>query len=340
MAHTLCPRDIAENLFVSGLNYDQSVFNATVRQLEYFVAVAEHGTIAAAAAECRIGAVALGQGLKELDRAFGTPLTTRRRSKGVELTPAGRAVLPRAQRILRDVAQLPMLIDDHDLPPRTFRVGAINNLSPWTIPPLVDYFEADNRGISLDFVEGEMEELRPLMDRGEIDLILTYRDRLLADLAVHPIRRLIPYVMLGSGHRLAGRDVLRFRDLAEENFVLIAAGPSVEVVSTALHDHGLEKQIRWHSRNIETVKGIVGGGRAVAVLFSFGHHDTTLDGQKLTAVPLADPMIDNRVVACTPAGVPVSGLTRDIIDWLRALPAPPGIAAAESRVWSTATSED
>src|SRR3954467_14636339 len=66
----------------------------TLRQMEYFVAVAEKGSIAAAAAELPISESAVSVAISELESIVGVRLLHRMRAKGVTLTAAGTALLP------------------------------------------------------------------------------------------------------------------------------------------------------------------------------------------------------------------------------------------------------
>jgi DNA-binding transcriptional LysR family regulator len=71
----------------------------TVRQLECFLAVVDHGTFTAAAEQLLLTQPALSRSVRELERIVGAPLLERL-SRRAELTPVGRAVLPAARAVL------------------------------------------------------------------------------------------------------------------------------------------------------------------------------------------------------------------------------------------------
>ena len=78
----------------------------TLRQLECFVAVADHGTIARAAEALHASPSAIGAAVEELERHLGQRLTVRRRAHGVSLTTAGRTLLPQARGLLSSARDL------------------------------------------------------------------------------------------------------------------------------------------------------------------------------------------------------------------------------------------
>jgi LysR family carnitine catabolism transcriptional activator len=73
------------------------------RQLEYFLAVAAHGSFTSAAAALRVAQPSLSHSIKAIEREIGAQLF-HRLSRGVVLTAAGEALLRPAQQVLRDFA--------------------------------------------------------------------------------------------------------------------------------------------------------------------------------------------------------------------------------------------
>ena len=73
-----------------------------LRQLRYFVAIADCGSFTKAADECFVSESALSQQMKALERDLGVELV-RRKGRGFELTLAGTYLVGRAREIIREV---------------------------------------------------------------------------------------------------------------------------------------------------------------------------------------------------------------------------------------------
>ena len=78
--------------------------NPTVRQLEYFVAIADHGSFQAAARACFVTQPGLSAQLAQLENSLDVRLFERDR-RTVLITEAGAELLPRARGILSEVPQ-------------------------------------------------------------------------------------------------------------------------------------------------------------------------------------------------------------------------------------------
>jgi DNA-binding transcriptional LysR family regulator len=78
----------------------------TLRQLQYFVAVSQAGTLNEAASRCHVSPPALSLAISELERNLGVKLLVRRRSKGTRLTPGGSLILKLAESLLAQARDL------------------------------------------------------------------------------------------------------------------------------------------------------------------------------------------------------------------------------------------
>lgn len=108
-----------------------------VRQLRYFVAVAEAGSVSRAAERCGVAQPSLSQQIIKLESRLGVELFDRL-GRGVALTDAGRALLPRARRILAQLHEVEAnLRAEVESGRGRLAVGAIPTIAPYILPGLV-----------------------------------------------------------------------------------------------------------------------------------------------------------------------------------------------------------
>ncbi|NOR30503.1 MAG: LysR family transcriptional regulator, partial [Sulfitobacter sp.] len=74
----------------------------TLRQLEYFVAVGELGSIAQAAEKVNVSSPSISAAITQLEKEFGLPLFVRQHAQGLSLTQAGRRMMEQATHILQE----------------------------------------------------------------------------------------------------------------------------------------------------------------------------------------------------------------------------------------------
>src|SRR3546814_11144465 len=108
-----------------------------LRDLKYFVALAEHLHFGRAAAACFVSQPTLSTQIRKLEEALGVALVERAPRK-VMLTPAGRDVAARARRVVADIAQIreaARRIQDPAASP--VRHGILPTLGPYLLPPVL-----------------------------------------------------------------------------------------------------------------------------------------------------------------------------------------------------------
>lgn len=140
-----------------------------IHQLRYFVATAETGSVSRAAARCRVTQPSLSLGLRRLEEGLGVALFDRTR-RGMALTDAGRALLPRARRILAEVhAARTGLSADVEAGAGSLAVGAIPTIAPYAVPGALAALRAAMPACRITVREGYTEQLVDALVGGELD---------------------------------------------------------------------------------------------------------------------------------------------------------------------------
>ncbi|UXM92774.1 LysR family transcriptional regulator [Paenarthrobacter sp. JL.01a] len=276
----------------------------TLRQLEYFVAVLDHGSLTKAASESNISQAAASMAIAQLEKNLGLDLLIRTRAKRVEPTPAGVELGVRARRILREAADLQGALQGshQDMRGRVV-IGCMIAISPRLIPELIRVFAAKWPEVEVDFVEGNAEELQRAVAEGELDVAFIYSLQAIPGVEILKVAASRPQFMLAEDHPFARREALRFADLAHEDVVLFDVPPSAERVIAMFHSAGIEPKVRWRSVVAQTIRGIVASGRAYSVTNVWPGIESLYAGARVALVPIEDALPVNELVAVVPPGV-------------------------------------
>lgn len=143
------------------------------RQLRYFLAAADAGSISRAAERCRVAQPSISQQIKRLEDRLGVTLFDRL-ARGVALTDAGHALLPRARRLIADLEDLESAVagaDEDDA--GRLALGAIPTMAPYLLPPLVAELRAERPRCQLSIKEDLTQNLVEAVVDNELDLAIT-----------------------------------------------------------------------------------------------------------------------------------------------------------------------
>ena len=263
----------------------------TLRQLAAFAAVAEWGTITAAADALHMSHSALSSAVTDLEKALEVKLFVRQRARGVTLTPTGHEVLDRARVLLHHAAELER--DAHSEAGAVVgpvAVGCYPSLGPTLLPSLLADFIRIHPRARVDFREDTQNRLRGLLDAHELDVAFLYDLDLEPGLEIAKLDVRRPMVLLPVTHPLAAAPAVRLRDLATEPMVLLDAPPSSGHASRVCADAGFAPIIGYRVQSFETARSFVGRGLGWTLLLQRPANDTTYEGLPLALRDVVDPV--------------------------------------------------
>jgi DNA-binding transcriptional LysR family regulator len=291
----------------------------SLRQLAHFVAVAELGTISAAADRLFMSPSAVSGSITELERLLGAELCVRRRAQGVTLTPLGRQVLAQARRLLSDAAELTYTARGGPELAGPVGIGCFVTLAPTVLPRLLDEMEAAHPRVALDFLEGPQDVLREALLDGRIDAAVLYDMGDLDELDTVVLFEARGYALFAAGHPLARRPVVALADLASEPLVLFDQPPSTDYALSAFRAHGLEPFVRHRTQSSELTRSLVARGRAYAVLVQRPANTSSYEGLPLVEREVVPPLPTVPVVLAWPSGARLSPRARALASVTRRL---------------------
>jgi LysR family hydrogen peroxide-inducible transcriptional activator len=193
----------------------------SIRQVEYYVAIAEAKSFRRAAQRLEVSQPTLTNQIAAFEEALGLQLFERSRA-GTVLTAIGRELLPNARRLLEEFQGL---IDRADSvsrgPAGTYRLGVTPTLGPYLLPHILPSLHHRYSALRLYVREDAPSRLEAGLAGGRYDLILTPLPLEDTRLSVAPLFREPLKLVLSAEHRLAGRKRIQREDLAGESVLTI-----------------------------------------------------------------------------------------------------------------------
>src|SRR5215470_908103 len=276
-----------------------------LRQLAYFVAIAEERNFTRAAARIPIAQPAISQQIRRLETELGEPLFLRHR-RGIQLTPAGQALLPHARTALqaaaggRDaVAALRGLLTGH------LAIGLVHPLPDRRFLRLLGAFHRAHPQIELTLIEDQTDALLAALAAGQLHAALIghgRHDRPPPGAESRLVAREPVVAAAHPAHPLAGRGQIPLRALRDEPIVTLTAASKLRAtLETACHAAGFTPRIAAETSDLAVLADLAAEQVGIAVLPASG-----LDSAAgLVRLGLTHPTLDRRILlAWQPATSP------------------------------------
>ncbi len=255
----------------------------SLRQVRYFLAVAETEKIAAAATELGISQSAITLSIKELENQLGVTLFERR-SGGMALTREGQHFVSHARTIEAAVADA--MADMH--PDRTdisgtVRLGMTNAGAGYFLVPPLARFRRAHPDVDVVMIEREREDLedRVLDETIDLALLLTSNVSNRSDLEHRPLFKSPRGAWVSNAHPLARQDRLTLADVVEHPFILYLIDEADRSAREYLGAVGLEPKTAFETSSLEAVRSMVATGQGVTILSKLLYRPWSLDGGRL-----------------------------------------------------------
>ncbi|MFB9950638.1 LysR family transcriptional regulator [Rhizobium puerariae] len=265
---------------------DQPRFS--LRQIRYFLAVAEARTISEAAVRLAISQGALTEALDELERQMAVRLFVRRRAHGVSLTRSGRELIAHARALMAAAAEFQAAAENRGsaLAGRV-SIGCYMTLAPFVMPALIGAFRTHHPSVELDVFYGSGEEIGQRLHEGHLDFGLVYDFNLSAATACDPLYRVRPRIVLPAEHPLAAAPEIDLAAMAGEPLVQFDVEPALSNTRRIFETLGVPLRQGLSAPSIELVRSLVGHGFGYAVLLHHPPGDLSYEGKRLAVREIA-----------------------------------------------------
>lgn len=196
-----------------------------LRQMKYFVSVADNKSFSEAAVECFISQSAVSQQIKVLEDELGVELI-RRSNRRFQLTSAGEYFYSQSRKIMQEVNTIKNTvkqIEQHEQ--GLFRLGCLNGYNVLQVCTAVSELLASHKNMNIDIFWGEHDELLAKLRQQELEMVLCdirpeedYEEFVLHSLSEEPL-----WAAISVRSPLAQEDYLDIAQLGNMQCVLLTA---------------------------------------------------------------------------------------------------------------------
>jgi len=261
----------------------------SLRHLSYLVAVADHGSITAAAEHLRISQPAVSAALRDIESEFDLSLFIRQRPHKITMTAIGRRFVSNAKQLLESAHEFD--VDVRNLRENLQGVvefGCFAPTAPFVIPIVIDRLKEKYPGLKIKLHEGDIDELNRLLTEGQIDLALTYDMYLDSSIKFEPLTEAPPYVLLAADDPLAKQKSVSLKDLAQRDMISFDLPVTQQYFHSLFIQNNLRPRIKHQVKGYEMVRSLVGAGEGFSLLIMRPVNKRTYAGDELAYRKLSD----------------------------------------------------
>jgi len=278
-----------------------------LRQLRYFVAIVDQGSLSRAALVLHVAQPALTQQLRQLEDELGVQLL-HRSAQGVLSTDAGKVFYEHALAILKQVADAQAaVVQSAERPSGSVTLGLPHSISGALALPLLTAIRARYPEITLQLTEEITGSLAEQLRAGRLNLAVLFDDGQLGGFAATPlVEEELRFVCRADAPEANGRDSLTLRDALATTLILpgLQHGVRPRIESTArtagLATHGV---IEINSIAILASAILAGMG---ATILPVAPLQAEVDRGTMRALSIHSPAIARTVVLCTSRNIPLT----------------------------------
>lgn len=288
-----------------------------MKQVKYFLTVAELGSFSAAADNLYISQSSLSKQIMALEKEFGFALFDRSK-RNIVLTEAGSTFRKYARRLNDDYEEMLDNLKQYKRAP-SLSIVAIPVIAQYGITSYIAQFQSAYPNIQLVLEEREAAVILPALNNHQFDLAFI-RDNYLnvEQYQLLEVDRDKFMVTLSVRHPLASRTSISLSELANENFIMFDKGTVVhELAVDACRKAGFEPRIFYASLRVESILGLVASQSGVALImekiFQYHKHPDVI------AIPLTE-LIESKIVLAYPKDKKLSIPARNFWEFIRDYP--------------------
>jgi LysR family transcriptional regulator, hydrogen peroxide-inducible genes activator len=238
-----------------------------IHQLRYFCAVARNGTFTRASEVEHVAQPSLSQQILKLEAELGTRLFDRL-PRSARLTVFGRAFLPKAERILRELGDAKTeMLEMTGEEKGDVVLGVIPTIASYLLPRVLTGFSRRHAQVTVKVIEDITLALLDRLRQGSVDMAIAALPVAGDDMSCLELFEEGLYAVVPEGHSRAKQKTIRLADLRNEPFLLLKEGHCFrDSMIAACRQSRVKPNVVFESGQFATVLAMVSAGMGVSAV--------------------------------------------------------------------------
>ncbi len=280
----------------------------TLRQLQFFVAAAEAGSVTGAARALSISQSSVTEAIRALEDDLGVSLFDRQ-ARGLVITHKGSAFLRHARQILADVVTARTAFrDEAEQATGRLSLGVTSLVAGYVLSDILSRFRRAHPRVDLNVVEDAGEYLQHLLIGGELDVAVLLTSSVKDRMALHVETLLVsPYrLWLPLGHPLAQQEAIALEELAGQPMIQLMVDEIEESTRRLTAALPVKPEVAFRTRSVEAVRSLVATGAGLAILPGLVYRPWSLEGDRIEIRDVSGDLPSVQVGLAWRRGAPLS----------------------------------
>jgi DNA-binding transcriptional LysR family regulator len=238
-----------------------------LHQLSLFLAVAETGSISAAARLRNISQPVLSLHVRNLEEYFEVPLLDRI-GRGVQLTEAGKLLVQKIRAVLGSVQEMKDgMVEWKSLTRGFLKIGGSTTPGVYLLPKILGQFKTQFPGIELDLLIGNTAQVEQWVMENTLSLGVIGKKTIIPDLEAVPFVKDELVVIAPPNHLLSRKKSIRTKDLPDYPFIIREEGSNTrQTYEEILKKKGIKLKIALELGSTEAIKQAVSAGLGISIV--------------------------------------------------------------------------
>lgn len=238
-----------------------------IEQLHYFLTVEKYKNFSLAAEELCLSQSALSKQIKKLEIELNC-LLFERCTRSVHLTEAGVTLKRHAQNMIKNYQELLIDLNEYSTTQPKLSIGYIPVINQYNLAPLIGHFKEQVNDLSLDFYEGEHNEIIDLLLNHQLDFAFLRGELLkndefsLTTLTSDELVLIVP-----KTHALSKRKYVSLSEVKNENFISLGMNSGVyQLFLNECKKQSFTPKITYLNSRIENIIALVSANMGISPL--------------------------------------------------------------------------